>query len=281
LVPFIHIFLKNKLYFDTTFPKVDKGKKKINVYLFIRFRLESFHAWITEQRNLLKMDEAVGTWENKPLLYHLKKKPQNFLWVMHTMSMTNHKAGRKAFALFPLRRSHVPRHVRFDQKVVNDVLRLGFSFSTGGKREEASLSQRKAEIMSNVLDLRSAKVHRKQHFAYSFTTDGVSIHLNMEKLRSNKKRQRNETLNALPKRGIHSIDALKHVTRKEEVHIIGIDPGKRELVVAVDHDDSKCKPGVRYTSEQRKRDMRTRQYADEMHRSKPFPVAAEEENLSK
>jgi hypothetical protein len=25
---------------------------------------ESFHAWITQQRNLLKMDEAVGTWAN-------------------------------------------------------------------------------------------------------------------------------------------------------------------------------------------------------------------------
>jgi hypothetical protein len=161
------------------------------------------------------------------------------------------------------------------------VLRLGFSFSTGGgKREEASLSQRKAEIMSNVLDLRGAKVHRKQHFAYSFTTDGVSLHLNMEKPGS-KKRQRNKTLNALPKRGIHSIDALKHVTRKEEVHITGIDPGKRELVVAVDHDDAKSKPVVRYTSNQRKRDMRTRQYKDEMNRSKPFTVAIAEEDLSK
>jgi hypothetical protein len=57
-------------------------------------------------------------------LYHLKKKPQNVLWAMYIMSMTSHKAGRKAFALFPLRRSHVPRHVRFDQRVVNDVLRL-------------------------------------------------------------------------------------------------------------------------------------------------------------
>jgi hypothetical protein len=75
--------------------------------------------------------------------------------------------------------------------------------------------------------------------------------------------------------------ALKHVTRKEEVHIIGIDPGKRELVVAVDHDDSKSKPVVRYTSNQRKRDMRTRQYEDEMNRSKPCPVAVAEEDLSK
>jgi hypothetical protein len=99
----------------TTFARVQTEDSKV----------QSFHAWITQQRNLLKMDEAVGTWANKPLLYHLKKKPQNFLWAMYIMSMTSHKAGRKAFALFPLRRSHVPRHVRFDQRVVNDVLRLG------------------------------------------------------------------------------------------------------------------------------------------------------------
>jgi len=38
---------------------------------------------------------------------------------------------------------------------------------------------------------------------------------------------------------------------------------------------------VRYTAEQRKRDMRTRQYEDEMKRSKPYSVVAAEEDLSR
>ena len=43
---------------------------------------------------------------------------------IHTlhMSMKRVEMDRKAFALFPLRRSHVPRHMRFDQNVLTDIL---------------------------------------------------------------------------------------------------------------------------------------------------------------
>ena len=84
-----------------------------------------YHGWVDQQRAHLGIDAAVGEWGDKPLLYHLKTKPHRFLKAMHTMSLAQHAAGRKAFALFPLRRSNVPRHVRFCQKAVDDLLCLG------------------------------------------------------------------------------------------------------------------------------------------------------------
>jgi len=39
----------------------------------------------------------------------------------------------------------------------------------------------------------------------------------------------------------------------------GIDPGKKELVVAVDQDDGGCGRPVRYTQRERQKDMRSRQ----------------------
>jgi hypothetical protein len=266
---------------------------------------QAYHAWIDATRNELKIDAAVGDWDDKPLLYHLKSKPHRFLVAMHRMSTVRHTAGRKAFALFPLRRSHVPRHVRFDQRAVVDLLK-GVQFpvrsespikdlnSTGRapkrKRSDPSLLEEKAFVFNQVLNLRAAGVHRRHHFAFAFTTDGVSLHLNMERpevesakeKKKAKKAKKSATprRSAMPTRGIHSIDALKAEVRKTGAHVVGIDPGKRELVVAVDADDPKNKPVVRYTLAQRRRDMRTRQYADEVRCTKVAEVHAAEEELS-
>lgn len=261
---------------------------------------ETYHAWIDATRNRLKIDEAVGDWGGKPLLYHLKSKPHRFLFAMHHMSTRRHAEGCKAFALFPLRRSHVPRHMRFDQKVLCDLLDITRpskpdapinNLNASGrapkrKRTDPSLLEGKALVFNQVLNLRAAGVHRRHHFAFAFTTDGVSLHLNMvrpgaETAKQKKaKKGQSGTLKAMPMRGVHSIDALKAHVRARGAHVVGIDPGKRELVVAVDSDDPQHASAVRYTLAQRRRDLRTRQYEDEVRRSKKAEVHAAEEELS-
>lgn len=269
---------------------------------------DEYHEWVEAQRASLGILSAVGEWGDKPLLYHLKARPHKFLVAMHAMSVATHAAGRKAFALFPLRRSRVPGHVRFDKNVLDDLLKLGCAYAATKakaakdvdlnaeaptasgrapkrKRDDPSLLEEKAEVFRQILDLRAAGVHRRHHFAFAFTTDGVALHLNMEvpgkkESKGAKKAKKAVVLSAMPVRGVHSIDALKHAARLEQMHVVGIDPGKRELVVAVDRDDPKAAPVVRYTLDQRRRDMRTRQYADEVKRSRPFPVTAAEEDLS-
>jgi hypothetical protein len=83
----------------------------------------------------------------------------------------------------------------------------------------------------------------------------------------------------MPKRGIHAIDELKHLSRLEDLHVVGIDPGIREIIVAADQDDPRSAV-VRYTQKQRLRDLRSRQYADEVTRAKPYDVTAAEEDLA-
>ena len=264
------------------------------------------HTWVEATRSALGIDDAVGDWNDKPMLYHLKANPHRFLEATHLMSVAQHAAGRKAFALFPLRRAHVPRHVRFDQRVLDDVLGLGAAWAvakakkaarqqhpnapTGRApkrgRDDQSLLAEKGTVFDRVLDLKRAGVHRRRHFAFSFTTDGVSLHLNMERPpKGAAPAARAAVAPRLPKRGIHSIDALKAAARAavdplSGMHVVGIDPGKRELVVCVDADNPKSAPVVRYTLAQRRRDMRARQYADEGKRAKPAAVTDAEQQLS-
>ena len=238
-----------------------------------------FHAWIDAERARLGIDSAVGEWEGKPLLYHLKAKPHRFLVAMHAMSTDRHAAGRAAFSLFPLRRSNVPCHARFDKEALSGLFGIRASSSTkidgsGRKRrrDDPSLVEEKVSFFSQLLELRSIK--RRHHFDFSFTTDGVSLHLNMRKPRREGKAAR---VAGMPTRGVHSIDELKQAARLEDVHAIGIDPGRVELLVAVDRETGKR---ARYTLKQRRKELRTRQREDELRRSKPQTVAYAEELMS-
>lgn len=84
----------------------------------------------------------------------------------------------------------------------------------------------------------------------------------------------------MPKRGIWAIYHLKHISRVEEMLVVGVDPGKRELIVGVNMDDPKTSPLVRYTQKQRLRDLRSRQYADEARRGKPLEIKDAEAGLA-
>ncbi len=241
---------------------------------------------------------------------------------MRIMSSEREAAGGRAFALYPLRRSYVPRHVRFDQHALRDLFKLGGSehakqiakakrqktktaaesepepdadaplaplqpdgagyespveeapAAANGKRKRRSrdeLAGEKAELCARVLDLRAAGVTRRHRFDFAFTTDGVGARVQMRT-----KPKSDTELAGIPTRGVWAIDQLKHASRIEQLHVVGVDPGKRELVVCVDMDDPKASPVVRYTQKQRARDLRTYQYADEGKSGKPDVVTRTE-----
>lgn len=265
----------------------------------------TWHEWIDAERIRLGIDVAVGDWKSKPLLYHLKAAPHRFVRIMLMMSKEREEQGGRAFALYPLRRSYVPRHVRFDQKALRDLLCIGESkyiqeraakrrkknqsSGTGyesehedvepiRRRTKDQMTDENAELFGGIVDLRAAGVARRRRFDFAFTTDGVGARVQMRAAKASG--DGNEALRSLPKRGIWAIDQLKHVTRASELHVIGVDPGKRELVSCVDMDDPKgCSP-VRYTQRQRQRDLRSRQYTDEAQRAKPQIVTDAEAQLA-
>jgi len=258
-------------------------------------------------------------WKGKWLIDHLEDYPHRFVRAMALMSKEKEEAGGRAFALYPLRRTYVPRHVRFDQKALRDLLSLGPSdhikqlakertqakkrqkkdggdssadlnlpplrpdgvgYESGPdptvvtatpaarkkKRTKDEMVDENQALFGGFLDLRAAGVARRQRFDFAFTTDGVCARVQM---RTKEATPTNKELTSMPKRGMWAIDQLKHVSRLEQLHVVGVDPGKRELIVGVDMDDPKgCSP-VRYTQRQRLRDVRSRQYADEGKRGKP------------
>lgn len=256
--------------------------------------------WVDAERKRLGIDEAVEDWQDKAILYHLKSKPHRFLPCVYIMSKEREEAGKSAFSLYPLRRNFVPRHVRFDQKALRDLLHLGSSdyikslskqrerkrklddtqdgeggedrndsisnTVSGKRRSKEEMKEENQALFQKVLNLRAAGVQRRHRFDFAFTTDGVTARVQMRATP-----RANGSPTTLPKRGVWAIDEVKRLSRMSDVHVVGVDPGKRELVVCADMDAPVSTP-VRYTQKQRLRDLRSRQYADEGKREKPEDV---------
>jgi hypothetical protein len=321
----------------------------------------------------LDIDAAVGRWGDKPIEYHLKERPHAFLPAMAYMNSVMRENSKRCFSLFPLRRSMVPRHCRFDVKALKDLIispedavekkakraaestskqkaakrkkgvapppdpqasededddlglgplvaqpmdtaSLGGTFSSAGAehpeeepqsapmettedpsaplaggsataprkraprrgKEDASLLEEKDAAFGRVLNVR-LNAPRGWAFDHAFTTDGVCARVQFRL--PARGGGDSPALKRNPARGMYTIDELKRVSRLAEWHVVGMDPGKREIICAVDG-DNQCGKALRYTLRQRLKDRRSGQYAKEARDSKPESVAQAEALLA-
>ena len=277
---------------------------------------ESVHEWITSERKRLHIHDFLLTLPSKQDTVEsvMKKHPEKSMWAMSVMSSEAEANGGKAFAIYPLRRHLVVRFIHFDERALNSALQATRNERLHRKRK---LNADEVFTFDNVIDIRASKLCQRWRVLKSFDTDGVSIHFKqlkgskeateeikrkrerMHAARAEARKAKKEgrervkpekkknvapvkpTMTTLPKRGIYAIDTIKHLSRKE-YHVIGIDPGKHNLVQAVDPERPKSNDGrVRYTLKERQRDMRTRQYCDEAQRGKHPNIQEGEEQLSR
>lgn len=275
-----------------------------------------YHEFVNLERERLRIDASVDDWDNKPLVWHLKAKPHAFLVAISMMSQFNEESGRGGFALYPVRRSMVPQFIRFSALAFNQVLQALRNERL--QRKKRPRGEIEDFTFANTMNYRAAQISQRWRIDDGFSTDGVSARIDQfvgtnedvqqmrlkkseaaqrraaaakrkregapepEKTKGTaKKKAAKPELTEMPRRGIWAIDELKRISRLElgDIHVIGIDPGKRELVVATDSDDRNS-PAVRYTISQRQKDMRTRQFADELRRLKPKDVVDAERSLS-
>ena len=268
--------------------------------VFSKLETEEDREWVRTQRAMLGLDTLFASDRSRSLEWHAKETPHRLLRAMWILSRDLEARGSKPFALYPMRRSFIPGHIRIDEKALRALLHKGKS----KRQKEADAEQRarkkmktetgeasspkqrakadpikkaedRVELFGSVFDLRAARVHRPHHFAFSFTTDGVSARLKCEKPSSNnsnnnKSKSRKSvsvrpapTPTRMPTRGIYAIDQIKHLSRLDELQVVGVDPGVRELLVAVHEDEAaqsslkggKRRVAERYTNDHRNHDL--------------------------
>ena len=251
-------------------------------------------------RAVLRIDTAVGRWSGKPLKWHIMAKPHRFLASMYVMLRAFEEAGLRTFSLYPLRRSSTPGFIRFDKEVLLQLLSINKKRMVG--EDDVSLKQR---LFSKVFDLEAAGVHQRSRFAFSVMTDSVSARVLMKKPSSSPP---SSTPSSFP----HSIDNKKtgyflanNVVSHDadKLHILGIDPGKHDIIHVSDidgigynikntpssgtlfwhfdfHPEDKFRTkdveSFRYTASQRSKQLCTKIYKREAEKTKPAALSAGE-----
>jgi len=160
-------------------------------------------------------------------------------------------------------------HVAYLVKVQAAVRGWSTRHRSRKARERTEHTARRQEgkdaVWEDVSDLSSKAIKppKNWRFAGSIRTDGTSIRLMYNDARrtaSKKGTKRPRCGENLPRRGLYTIDQIKHFSRAN-MQLVGADPGKRELLVCVDADDPDTKdaqatrrkvrfPSVRYTNAQ-------------------------------
>ena len=220
----------------------------------------ALRGWVAYRRDVvLGIGELLQ--DDKPLEYRLKESPIAFLKPMHIMLQWLENAGKRLFSLLPSRRCNVPRHFRVDMRVLQDLgiapARKKLQKRTvpegktrAPKRSKAEMFPEKEAAFASVIDLKRAGVRGSDlhNFAYTFSTDEFSAHL---QFLPKTKAERAKKKDYIPRRGVWCIDKLKEFHRVENFQndlgsspcekgvalderlpfrIIGVDPGKRELI---------------------------------------------------
>ncbi len=171
-----------------------------------------YHAWIQNERIRLKITNVFDTQKKKvPFMYMLKKEPYKFIYALYVITKEKEENGCGSFSLFPLRRTLVPRHVRFDQKAIRDLLLLGQSEyikersrkrrlneeQISCKRTKEEMEGENIELFNTVVNMRAIKHSKRYKFDFAFSTVVVCVRGQMRR-----KSKKYISLNQIPKRGL-------------------------------------------------------------------------------
>ena len=227
------------------------------------------HEWVSTTRARLGLDVLLTS---ERLSHHLQASPAAILLATWRLSIARWRMTGKAYSIYPLRTSMVPRFCNVDIEVLCQAtsakrvdrgkrVKRPAPGSDAEAANKASLLQEKKDTFAQVLRPGWEKrISHSDRFAFSFRTDGVSARLRLER-----EVPVQGGLHGLPRRGIKFIDELKgdNATIGDDVHVIGVDPGKVELMVASNDrkraasDPRPRYPSVRYTNAQRRFELKT------------------------
>ena len=200
----------------------------------------------------------------------LADNPLLFLNSLIKMSIEIEKKGLKTFSCFPLRKNIIPKYIKLD---TTTIVRLLFpdaiNKSTYMKKGKTKLLQ--DDIWSFLFKTKNTVFkHKGYTFNHSITTDGVGCSLLFirndlyDPLKVVKLKGMTKPFNFRNERYIDELTD-EETEKFKEYHMVGIDPGKDDLIYAT-NGDTKIINGkhetttFRYTQNQRKKETKSRKY---------------------
>ena len=214
-----------------------------------------YHKWIAEQKQHILPNRT--KFEKNSIMYDLKCKTMEYLPCMIFMMKQVENDGESINNVFPLRSEIAPKYIRLDTTTLVNLLLRKEHGTKGFFKTKGELKKNEDKIWKFFFRTERKAFHKKGFsFHHMVSTDGIgmSILFLREDLVGKK----------LPmmKKGISKelyIDELDDYSTLQNKTIVGIDPGKEDLIYCVD-DASKDAHVFRYSQNQRRKETKIKKY---------------------
>jgi hypothetical protein len=214
-----------------------------------------YHKWITQQKQYILPPKT--KYEKNNVKYDLKCKTMDYLPCMIYMMKQVEKDGESVNNVFPLRNEITPKYIRLDTTTLVNLLLRKEHGTKGFFKTKGELKNNEDKIWKFFFRTERKMFHKTGFsFHHMVSTDGIGLSILF--LRDDLVGKK------LPmvKKGISKelyIDELDDYSKLQNKKVIGIDPGKEDLIYCVD-DASKDANVFRYSQNQRRKETKMQKY---------------------
>lgn len=214
-----------------------------------------YHKWITEQKKCILPNKE--KFPKQSIYYDLKCKPMDYLPCMIAMMKQVENDEETISNVFPLRSSISPGYIRLDTITLVYLLLRKEQGKKSDFSNQGNTKKHEDKIWKFFFRTEKKVFHKTDFsFHHMISTDGVGVSILFIRDDLVGKRLPNA------KKGTSKelyIDELNDYSALHNKKIIGIDPGKEDLIYCVD-DASKDANVFRYSQNQRRRETKMKKY---------------------
>jgi hypothetical protein len=217
--------------------------------------LPHYHKWITKQKKHILPDKE--KFQKQSIYYDLKCKPMDYFPCMIAMMKQVETDEETISNVFPLRSSIAPGYIRLDTITLVYLLLRKEQGKKSDFSNQGNTKKHEDKIWKFFFRTEKKVFHKTDFsFHHMISTDGVGVSILF--IRDDLVGKR------LPsaKKGVSKelyIDELNDYSGLQYKKIVGVDPGKEDLIYCVD-DASKDANVFRYSQNQRRKETKMKKY---------------------
>jgi hypothetical protein len=215
-----------------------------------------YHNWINQHKQFITPNKQ--SYKKNNIIYDLMCSPFEYFSCMIFMMKQIEKEEQTIYNVFPMRNEVIPKHIRLDTTTLVHLLMTKKQGNKSDYLTKGNLKRKEDKIWEFFFRTERKFFKKKYYeFHHMIETDGVSCSLLLlrkdlvgKKLQMIKKGLSTETY----------IDELTDYSSLQNKKIVGIDPGKNDLIYCVDNSNKEANE-FRYSQDQRRKETKKKKYS--------------------
>jgi hypothetical protein len=217
-----------------------------------------YHKWINQQKQFITPNKA--SYKKNNIVYDLMCSPFEYFSCMIFMMKQIEKEEQTIYNVFPMRSEVIPKHIRLDTTTLVHLLMTKKQGNKSDYLTKGNLKRKEDKIWEFFFRTERKFLKKKYYeFHHMIETDGVSCSLLL--LRKDLVGKKMPISSS--KKGLSTeiyIDELDDYSSLQNKKIVGVDPGKNDLIYCVDNSNKEANE-FRYSQDQRRKETKKKKFS--------------------